>query len=130
MTGQGLGAFFMSPVALMLPWPPSVNAYWRHPGGGKHLISEQGRGYRLAVLEAVLLAGNPRCGSHPVVVQIFATQPDKRRRDLDNLLKAPLDALSHAGVWDDDSQIHDLSIRWGNGEPGTLLVRITKMEAS
>ena len=37
--------------------------------------------------------------------------PDKRRRDLDNLLKATLDSLTHAGVWSDDSQIDALSIR-------------------
>lgn len=37
--------------------------------------------------------------------------PDNRRRDAVNLLKAPLDALAHAGVYEDDSQIVELSIR-------------------
>ena len=40
-------------VELTLPWPPSVNGYWRHPTTGKlagrHLISEAGRAYREAV---------------------------------------------------------------------------------
>ena len=39
--------------------------------------------------------------------------PDKRRRDLDNAFKAPLDALAHAGVYEDDSQIDVLTIRRG-----------------
>jgi len=127
--GQGLGALFAPAVHLVLPWPPSVNTYWRHPGGGKHLISEQGRFYRAAVLEAVFVAGYARLGSAPVSVAILANQPDKRRRDLDNLLKAPLDALSHARVWDDDSQIQELSIRWGTGTKGTLAIAITPLEA-
>jgi crossover junction endodeoxyribonuclease RusA len=36
--------------------------------------------------------------------------PDKRRRDLDNILKALLDGLTHSGVWGDDSQVVDLRI--------------------
>ncbi|MEY4713325.1 MAG: hypothetical protein RIS88_2775 [Pseudomonadota bacterium] len=36
--------------------------------------------------------------------------PDRRRRDLDNTLKATQDAMTHAGIWDDDSQIDDLRI--------------------
>jgi crossover junction endodeoxyribonuclease RusA len=45
------------------------------------------------------------------VLVIQAWLPDRRRRDLDNLLKAVQDALAHAGVYDDDSQIVDLRIR-------------------
>lgn len=45
------------------------------------------------------------------MVGICAHFPDLRRRDLDNLLKAPLDALTASGMWDDDSQIHALAIR-------------------
>jgi crossover junction endodeoxyribonuclease RusA len=34
-----------------------------------------------------------------------AFPPDRRRRDLDNIQKPVLDALEHAGVYEDDSQI-------------------------
>ncbi len=58
------------------------------------------------------LVGLPvRFGGVPLEVSIVAWLPDARRRDVDNLLKAPLDALAHAGIYDDDSQIADLSIR-------------------
>lgn len=38
-------------------------------------------------------------------VDIEAAAPDRRPRDLDNLLKVPLDALQAAGVYADDRQI-------------------------
>ena len=40
-----------------------------------------------------------------------AFPPDRRRRDLDNLLKPALDALQHAGVYEDDSQVDWLVAR-------------------
>jgi crossover junction endodeoxyribonuclease RusA len=43
-------------------------------------------------------------------VEIEAWPPDKRKRDLDNILKSLLDALTYAGIWEDDSQIDDLRI--------------------
>jgi len=40
-----------------------------------------------------------------------AFPPDRRCRDLDNLQKPVLDALEHAGVYEDDSQIDLLVTR-------------------
>jgi len=52
--------------------------------------------------------------------------PDRRRRDLDNLLKSLLDAITHAGIWDDDSQVKHLEIREFGREPpdGRIFVEI------
>jgi len=33
---------------------------------------------------------------------------------MDNVLKATLDALQHAGLYDDDSQIDELCVKRGN----------------
>ncbi|HGM5043058.1 TPA: RusA family crossover junction endodeoxyribonuclease [Stenotrophomonas maltophilia] len=93
---------------VILPWPPSVNRYWR-TFRGRMLISADGRTYRQAAVGAAL-AGD-RFGAAKVRVSIDAWLPDNRRRDVDNILKAPLDALCHAGIYDDDSQIVELSIR-------------------
>jgi crossover junction endodeoxyribonuclease RusA len=41
---------------------------------------------------------------------IYVYPPDRRRRDIDNVLKAILDALQRAGVYNDDSQISRLYI--------------------
>jgi Holliday junction resolvase RusA-like endonuclease len=59
-----------------------------------------------------------------VALSIVAHPPNRRKRDLDNLLKAPLDAMAHAGVYDDDGQIVRLSIEWPNAQPENI-VRVT-----
>jgi len=101
-------------ITLELPWPPSVNTYWRSPNTGKlagrTLISERGRTYRREVADAVMLAGRPQARPGRLEVAIIAEPPDKRRRDLDNLPKGILDALTHAGVIEDDSLIDRLLI--------------------
>lgn len=97
-------------MLITLPWPPSVNRYYRNVAGITK-ISAEGRAYRAAVVNllAESLTTPPMAG--PVVVDIEAFMPDRRRRDLDNLLKGLLDAMTHAGLWLDDSQVVDLRIR-------------------
>jgi len=94
---------------MVLPWPPSLNTYWRNVGG-RTLISSEGRAYREAVVWLAKSENWPKHGDKRLTVTVEAWVPDKRRRDLDNMLKAALDALTHAGVWDDDGQIDDLRI--------------------
>ena len=118
-------------IVLRLPFPPSVNRYWRHPTtgplAGRHLISEEGRAYRDAVAQRAVVHGARRqLGRLSLAVEAFP--PDQRRRDLDNLLKALLDGLQHAGVVVDDAQFDALSIR--RMQPvagGMVLVRIGEL---
>lgn len=91
-----------------LPFPPSVNHYYRRVGV-RTLISREGRNYREAVC-LVLSAMGVRPLSGPLRVKVHAYPPDNRRRDLDNLLKSLLDALQHGKAYHDDSQIEELSI--------------------
>ncbi len=93
-------------LSISLPHPPSVNHYWRHVGA-KVLVSREGREYRKRVA-ALLLGTKPIEGPLSVVVAIHP--PDRRRRDLDNVLKSLLDALQHGGAYSDDSQIARLLI--------------------
>lgn len=94
-----------------LPYPPSVNTYWRHNRGRTH-ISTKGKQYRKHVVDLVTLKKSALNGRGPFTeslqVSIEAFPPDNRRRDLDNVLKAILDSLEHAGVYKDDSQITKL----------------------
>lgn len=120
-------------ISLTLPWPPSANRYWRHPSSGplagRHLISAEGRAYRSAVHVALVeqLQRHPRLRQR-LVVQVEAAPPDNRARDLDNLSKALMDALTHAGLWVDDSQIDDVRVLRRLPQPGGRIV-LTVREA-
>lgn len=99
-------------MKLELPYPPSVNHYWRH-SRGRHYISDEGKEYRRHV--AMLFIGEQDEHKHTtftgrLAVTVTVYPPDKRRRDLDNTQKALLDALAFAGVYEDDSQIDDLRV--------------------
>jgi crossover junction endodeoxyribonuclease RusA len=116
-------------VTLTLPWPPSANHYYRRVGHAT-LISKEGRRYRQRVVGEALLAGSPRVEGR-LSVRIVASPPDQRRRDLDNLQKSLLDALQHAGVYGDDSQIDRIEVVRGTLTPGgKVLVEITEISAS
>lgn len=95
-----------------LPFPPSINHYWRRVGQ-RTLISRQGRAFRENVIAAVFEQGRTKIvGRLAVTIEVYP--PDRRRRDLDNLTKSTLDALAHAGVFDDDEQIDELRLRRHN----------------
>ena len=114
-------------MEIVLPWPPSVNAYWR-TFRGRMIISVAGREYRTAVAEQILLQRAAKHFTAPLKVTIEAWRPDRRKRDLDNLLKAALDSLAHAGVFEDDSQIVDLRIYWAPAVGGMLKVTIEEVQ--
>lgn len=113
-------------VLVRLPYPPSVNKHWRSHKG-RVLISAEGRAYRKQVEAVVAGRGVGKCEGR-LAVAIRAVMPDRRGRDLDNVLKATLDALEKAGVFDDDEQIDDLRILRGRVDPpGYLDVRIVEL---
>ena len=92
------------------------------------LISKKGRDYRKAVADQVLLQRGAKFYKGKVRLSIEAYRPDERKRDLDNLLKAPLDALTHAGVYMDDHLIVDLRIYWAQDKGGSIKVKIQEIE--
>jgi crossover junction endodeoxyribonuclease RusA len=107
---------------LQLPWAPSVNGYWR-AFRGRQILSAKGREYRKAAVAAV--PNDAKYGAARLFVELWLSPPDRRIRDLDNYAKAVLDALTHAGVWDDDSQIDRLAInRCAIEKPGRVTVKI------
>lgn len=113
-------------ITLTMPWPPSVNKYWR-TFQGRMIISAEGRSYRKAVADQVLIQRGAKHYTGRLRVQIEAFRPDNRRRDLDNLLKAVLDGCTHAGVWEDDSNIVDLRIYWAESIGGMLKVKVSEV---
>ncbi len=95
-------------IEFVLPYPPSINHYWRRVGPRTH-ISREGRRFRIEVM-AILAARGVRPVAGQLAVNVVVHPPDSRRRDVDNLHKALLDALEHGGAYVDDSQIVRLSI--------------------
>lgn len=91
---------------LTLPWPPSINTYWRRHGHIIH-VSNAGKKYNKLVV-AVVRGRKPFKGSMSVTINLYP--PDKRRRDIDNSIKVLLDCLTKARVWLDDSQIEELHV--------------------
>jgi crossover junction endodeoxyribonuclease RusA len=119
--------------SLDLPFPPSVNSYWRNVAiGGKPrtLISEAGRAYKSEVF-GVVVGARATAAVHPdarIAVYILLKMPDRRRRDVDNYLKSLLDAITEAKVWNDDSQIDLLTIERGEIEAdGRALVEVYEL---
>lgn len=107
-----------------LPWPPSVNRYWRNVRG-RVLISKEGRQYKRAIKMLTLTGKMPRLGQQRISMRIDAFPPDRRRRDLDNTLKVVADSLQDAGLFDDDSQIDEIHIKRGHiVKGGALLVEL------
>jgi len=95
-------------LTLELPFPPSLNHYYRHLGHVT-LISRRGREYRNLVIALLAKQGiRPLVGALNLELELYP--PDRRRRDADNAMKALLDALAHAGVYQDDSQIMHLEV--------------------
>ncbi|EFO5048330.1 RusA family crossover junction endodeoxyribonuclease [Escherichia coli] len=107
-------------IDLVLPYPPTVNTYWRHRGS-TYFISEEGKRYRRAVALIVRQQRLKLSLSGRLAIKVIAEPPDKRRRDLDNILKAPLDALTHAGLLIDDEQFDEINIVRGQLVPGSRL---------
>jgi crossover junction endodeoxyribonuclease RusA len=123
----------MVPVHLELPWPPSINSYFMEypmpPAGGlvanriqKHgtqdlhvwlrrnsrvmkRVGDKGHEYRAAVQEYVLRNRLNKGLREPLIMGMDFYPPDRRERDLDNHYKPLTDALEHACVFENDSQI-------------------------
>ncbi|EKE79459.1 RusA family crossover junction endodeoxyribonuclease [Idiomarina xiamenensis] len=118
-------------ITIELPFPPSTNTYYRNVRVGNRQmtkISQRGRKFRD---ECYWLLKQQRvCHklSHSLRVTITLHPPTNQRRDLDNFNKALLDVMTHAGVYEDDSQIDHLTvIRSAVAKPGRVQVIIEPM---
>lgn len=118
-------------VSIALPFPPSTNHYWGNrvvvPRHGKpfvntYLTSEAKR-FRAEVQITILQRfGRLRPLDCRLAISIVAHMPDRRIRDLSNLLKATEDALTHSDVWTDDGLIDQITISRGVVKKGGQLI--------
>lgn len=115
----------MRTLTVHLPFPPSVNNYTTVARGRK-ILSARGREYK----RQAEFIPDIQFGKTPVSVMIDVFEPDKRRRDLDNLLKPILDVLVLSEVMDDDSQVGQIMItrsRSKNQKNGYVIVNVKEM---
>ncbi len=151
-----LGSKF-EPVTLDLPWPPSINSYFMEyamPPAGKLIqhrlennglegihgwlrkntrvmkrVGEKGHQYRADVQEYVLRNRLNKGYREPLMMHMIFFPPDRRQRDLDNHYKPLIDALEHACVFLDDSQIkgHRTLMQQEIIKGGKVVVRLEEL---
>jgi crossover junction endodeoxyribonuclease RusA len=104
-----------------LPIPPSVNRRQTISRNGRYLVDT--KVYREWKADAVTLIQNAMAQSEPVdctakfIFTLIIHFADKRTSDLDNRVKAFQDAVTEAGLWEDDSQVDYFSVRRGEVSP-------------
>ncbi len=104
-------------VILYLPWPPTVNNYYKTARNGHKYLDKKVRKYRDLVAEAISEQAPGLTLTEQLFMEVYLFPPDRRKRDLDNYMKGLLDGITIAGLWEDDSQIDQLHIYRGERMP-------------
>lgn len=112
-------------IEIYLPFPPTINNYYVKTSRGIY-ISSKGKKFRAAVeAEVVSQLGDWAATTDRLLLEVILWPPDKRKRDLDNYMKALLDSLTQCRLWEDDSQIDQLFVyRGAKVTNGSVFMRI------
>lgn len=112
-------------ITMTLEFPPSVN-HLLHSGSKRRYLSPVARRYYALATASKISPQLTLQGRLRLHVTLYP--PDRRRRDIDNSLKAIMDFLMHANVYQDDSQIDELIVIRGEvRKPGSVLVRVEEL---
>ena len=94
-----------APLTMVLPLPPSLNNLYANTPTGRRM-SKEGREYKQEVHKHLNYQRvRPRCPQPRYEVWLWFLMPDRRRRDLSNLVKAIEDVVSNYLGYDDS--LHD-----------------------
>lgn len=116
------------PVVIDLPYPPSLNAkYGKRADGGVYLKRSVRDWRNLAGWE--IHRQKPDRIEGPYRFKMLVARPDNRTRDIDNLIKEPLDLLVSLGVVPDDSLVSKASAEWSDHIGVGCRVILTPVEA-
>ena len=109
-------------IRIVLAFPPSVNRLWRASSSGSVYKSKTYTTWlKTALMNAKIQAGNRKIEG-PYKLTLEVVRPDKRKRDLDNTIKAVSDCLVQVGIID-DSKCEHLVAKWVKGEyPCTVTI--------
>lgn len=122
-------------IRIELPFPPSVNSYWgsrivtsrkTRRAAVQRYVDEPGKRFRRAAIDECMVQRVMHRGLQgPLAAAVDYYPPDARTRDHDNFGKGLWDALVHAGVMEDDSQIRDCRYRMHPKQPpGKVIVTL------
>ena len=100
-------------IVLHLPWPPTINSYYKMTRQGQRYLDPKVREFRQLVLDAVREQAPGLTLESRLFMEVYLFPPDRRKRDVDNYMKGLLDALTEAELWTDDSQVDQLHIYRG-----------------
>jgi len=112
-------------ISLVLPYPPSVNQLYRNVAGRGRVKTDRYKTWLRAAGNELLATppGDRAPIIGPYILNVLAGRPDKRRRDLDNLLKATSDLLVKHGLIDGDHLAVSVTVAWSEQvDPGRALV--------
>jgi crossover junction endodeoxyribonuclease RusA len=99
-------------LTLDLPYPPSVNHMYIN-ARGRRFPNKKAVDYKIKVQDIVIDQQARKFGSSPISLQIWVYPPDRRKRDISNIIKIVEDSLQDAGIYDDDFQINLLVVERG-----------------
>ncbi len=94
-----------------LPYPPSVNGLFHNAAKGRAKTPAY-RKWRDDAGKMILAQGRRRIHGY-INLSIAVTRPDRRKRDISNLIKAMID---------DDSLVQRLSIKWVESGPECAVI--------
>lgn len=121
----------MMTVEFSIPWPPTANNLFANSERGGRHTAPKAKAFRKAVGENVLLQRVPRHQlSGRLRVTLMLQAPDRKAYDIDNRVKATLDALVANGVIADDSIIDELFVYRRQPQPPAGQARIIIEEIS
>ena len=110
-------------VRIEIPFPPSMNRLWRASKGGGVYRAPEYVSWKQQACWAIVAQHRGHKILGPFKLTMLVVAPDRRHRDLDNLLKASLDALASAGVVENDRHCRWIEARWvEDSAPCTLIL--------
>jgi len=115
---------------LALPYPPSLNSLYV-PYRGRMIISKEARKYHTDFQRVLDQLGHPGTCKGLLEADIWVCPPDRRGRDIDNVLKALFDAMQKAGVYENDYQIKAITSLVMDHWPypdGAVIVKLTEID--
>jgi len=101
-----------APLTFTLPFPPSLNNCYANGKRGRFRTERYDSW--IARAGAEILRQRPKKIAGPVLLTYEFGEPDKRRRDLGNLEKAPTDLLVSHGIiaGDHGAVVREIKLRW------------------